>query len=81
MATLPNPSESFPNWSPKAKEMAAEAKVLSGSKLEHSSFAFNGTPGVRKIPVGDSSFSTASRTSRTIDDGPIRSSISSVRNW
>jgi hypothetical protein len=34
MATLPNPSESFPNWSPKAKEMAAEAKVLSGSKLE-----------------------------------------------
>ena len=34
MATLPNSSESFPDWSPKAKEMAAEAKVLSGSKLE-----------------------------------------------
>jgi hypothetical protein len=34
MATLPNSSESFPDWTPKAKEMAAEAKVLSGSKLE-----------------------------------------------
>ena len=34
MATLPNFSESFLNWSPKAKEMAAEAKVLSGNKLE-----------------------------------------------
>jgi hypothetical protein len=34
MATLPNSAGSFPDWSPKAKEMAAEAKVLSGSKLE-----------------------------------------------
>jgi len=34
MATLPNSSESFPDWTPKAKEMAAEAKVLSGGKLE-----------------------------------------------
>ena len=34
MATLPNSSESFPDWTSKAKEMAAEAKVLSGSKLE-----------------------------------------------
>jgi hypothetical protein len=34
MATLPNSSASFPDWSPKAKEMAAEAKVLSGNKLE-----------------------------------------------
>jgi hypothetical protein len=34
MATLPNSAESFPDWSPKAKEMAAEAKVLAGSKLE-----------------------------------------------
>lgn len=34
MATLPNSSESFPDWSQKAKEMAAEAKVLSGNKLE-----------------------------------------------
>jgi hypothetical protein len=34
MATLPNSSENFPDWSTKAKEMAAEAKVLSGSKLE-----------------------------------------------
>ena len=34
MATLPNSAESFRDWSTKAKEMAAEAKVLSGSKLE-----------------------------------------------
>lgn len=34
MATLPSSSGSFPDWSPKAKEMAAEAKVLAGSKLE-----------------------------------------------
>lgn len=34
MATLPKSSESYPDWSPKAKQMAAEAKVLSGSKLE-----------------------------------------------
>jgi hypothetical protein len=34
MPTLPNSAESFSDWSPKAKEMAAEAKVLSGSKLE-----------------------------------------------
>ena len=34
MATLPNSSESFPDWSTKAKEMAAEAKILTGSKLE-----------------------------------------------
>ncbi|HTF71505.1 MAG TPA: hypothetical protein VK638_53440 [Edaphobacter sp.] len=34
MATLPNSAESFPDWSTKAKEMAAEAKVLSGNKLE-----------------------------------------------
>jgi hypothetical protein len=34
MATLPNSPVSFPDWSPKAKEMAAEAKVLSGNKLE-----------------------------------------------
>ena len=34
MATFPNPSKRFPDWSPKAKEMAAEAKVLSGGKLE-----------------------------------------------
>ena len=34
MATLPNSSESFHDWSTKAKEMAAEAKVLSGNKLE-----------------------------------------------
>ncbi len=32
--TLPNFSESFPDWTPKAKEMAAEAKILTGSKLE-----------------------------------------------
>jgi hypothetical protein len=34
MATLPNFAQSFPDWSPKAKQMAAEAKVLTGSKLE-----------------------------------------------
>jgi hypothetical protein len=34
MATLPHSAESFPDWSPKAKQMAAEAKVLTGSKLE-----------------------------------------------
>src|SRR5260370_42557496 len=34
MTTLPNSSGSFSGWSPKAKEMAAEAKVLSGNKLE-----------------------------------------------
>ena len=34
MATLTNSAESFPDWSPKAKQMAAEAKVLTGSKLE-----------------------------------------------
>jgi hypothetical protein len=34
MATLPNSAESFRDWSTKAKEMAAEAKVLSGNKLE-----------------------------------------------
>jgi hypothetical protein len=34
MASLPQSSESFPDWSPKAKEMAAEAQVLSGNKLE-----------------------------------------------
>jgi hypothetical protein len=28
MATFPNSAESFPDWSTKAKEMAAEAKVL-----------------------------------------------------
>lgn len=34
MATLPHSAQSFPDWSPKAKQMAAEAKVLTGSKLE-----------------------------------------------
>src|SRR5260370_19722187 len=34
MTTVPISSGSFPGWSPKAKEMAAEAKVLSGNKLE-----------------------------------------------
>jgi hypothetical protein len=34
MATLPNFAQSFPDWSPKAKQMSAEAKVLTGSKLE-----------------------------------------------
>ena len=34
MATLTNSAESVPDWSPKAKQMAAEAKVLTGSKLE-----------------------------------------------
>jgi hypothetical protein len=34
MATLPNSPVSYPDWSSKAKEMAAEAKVLSGNKLE-----------------------------------------------
>ncbi len=34
MATFPQPSESAPEWSTKAKQMAAEAKVLSGNKLE-----------------------------------------------
>ena len=34
MATLPNSAQSFPDWSSKAKQMAAEAKVLTGSKLE-----------------------------------------------
>src|ERR1700722_3039460 len=34
MATFPNPSKRFPDWSPKAKEMAADAKVVSGGKLE-----------------------------------------------
>lgn len=34
MASLPQSSENFPEWSSKAKEMAAEAQVLSGSKLE-----------------------------------------------
>ena len=34
MSTLPNFSESFSGWSPKARQMAAEAKVLSGNKLE-----------------------------------------------
>ena len=53
----------------------------SGSELEQPSSAFNGTQGVRKRPVGGSSSSTASRTSRNIDDGPIRSSILFVRNW
>jgi hypothetical protein len=34
MATFPQPSDKAPEWSTKAKEMAAEAKVLSGNKLE-----------------------------------------------
>lgn len=34
MATLPQSSENAPEWSTKAREMAAEAKVLSGNKLE-----------------------------------------------
>jgi len=34
MATSPLSAKSFPDWSSKAKEMAAEAKVLTGSKLE-----------------------------------------------
>lgn len=34
MPIPPNLGENFPDWSSKAKEMAAEAKVLSGSKLE-----------------------------------------------
>jgi hypothetical protein len=34
MATLPQNSVNTPEWSTKAKEMAAEAKVLSGNKLE-----------------------------------------------
>jgi hypothetical protein len=34
MAILPNSAVSFPDWSPKAKQMAVEAKVLAGSKLE-----------------------------------------------
>src|SRR5665213_3601223 len=34
MASLPQSSENFPEWSSKAKEMAAEAQVLSGNKLE-----------------------------------------------
>ncbi len=34
MSPLPNSAQSFPDWSPKAKQMAAEAKVLTGSKLE-----------------------------------------------
>ena len=34
MATIHNSAESFPDWSRKAKEMAAEAKVLTGNKLE-----------------------------------------------
>ena len=34
MATLPHSADKLPDWSPKAKEMAAEAKVLTGSKLE-----------------------------------------------
>jgi hypothetical protein len=34
MATLQKSVVSFSDWSPKAKEMAAEAKVLTGNKLE-----------------------------------------------
>ena len=34
MATLLSSADSFPGWSAKAKDMAAEAKVLTGSKLE-----------------------------------------------
>ncbi len=34
MAFLPQSSDSFPDWSPKAKAMAAEAQVISGNKLE-----------------------------------------------
>jgi len=34
MAILANSAEKFPDWSAKAKQMAAEAKVLTGSKLE-----------------------------------------------
>lgn len=35
MATIPQPFERSPRWSPEAQALAAQAKFLSGSKLEH----------------------------------------------
>ena len=48
MATIPNSAESFPDWSPKAKEMAAEAKVLSGNKLEQRHYRGSDEGGKRR---------------------------------
>src|SRR5258708_6903569 len=77
---FPIPPRVSPTGARKPRRWLLRRRSSPATSLSNSSFEFNGTQGARKTPVGGSSSSTASRTSRNIDDGPTRSSISFGRN-
>ena len=80
MATLPKLPERSPEWSAEATAMAAQAKVLSGSKLGQLVVRLQRQSGRPKEACWRFIIQYGSKDSKTIADGPRPSFKSFARN-